>query len=64
MFIRDRLLHKQPVFSFEFFPPRTEKGETNLLRSLERLAPLEPDYVSVTYGAGGSTRARTREIVA
>lgn len=64
MFIRDRLQHKQPVFSFEFFPPRTEKGETNLLRSLERLAPLAPDFVSVTYGAGGSTRARTREIVA
>ena len=64
MFIRDRLLHKQPVFSFEFFPPKTEEGETNLLRSLERLAPLEPDFVSVTYGAGGSTRARTREIVA
>lgn len=64
MFIRDRLQHKQPVFSFEFFPPRTEKGETNLLRSLERLAPLQPDFVSVTYGAGGSTRARTRDIVA
>lgn len=64
MFIRDRLQHKQPVFSFEFFPPRTEKGEANLLRSLERLAPLQPDFVSVTYGAGGSTRARTREIVA
>lgn len=64
MFIRDRLAHKQPVFSFEFFPPKTEKGEANLLRSLERLAPLEPDFVSVTYGAGGSTRARTREIVA
>ena len=64
MFIRDRLQHKQPVFSFEFFPPRTEKGERNLLRSIERLAPLSPDFVSVTYGAGGSTRARTLEIVA
>jgi len=64
VFIRDRLQHKQPVFSFEFFPPRTEKGERNLLRSIERLAPLSPDFVSVTYGAGGSTRARTLEIVA
>jgi methylenetetrahydrofolate reductase (NADPH) len=63
MFIRDRLAHKRPVFSFEFFPPRTEKGEVALLRALERLAPLEPDFVSVTYGAGGSTRERTVELV-
>ena len=63
MFIRDRLAHKRPVFSFEFFPPKTEKGEANLLRSLERLAPLEPDFVSVTYGAGGSTRSRTLDVV-
>ena len=64
MLIRERLEHKRPVFSFEFFPPKTPKGEANLLRALERLAPLEPDFVSVTYGAGGTTRARTREIVA
>lgn len=63
MLIADRLQHKRPVFSFEFFPPKTEKGEASLLRSLERLAPLSPDFVSVTYGAGGSTRARTLEIV-
>jgi methylenetetrahydrofolate reductase (NADPH) len=63
MLIRDRLRHKRPVFSFEFFPPKTEKGEANLLRSLEKLAALGPDFVSVTYGAGGSTRARTLEIV-
>ncbi len=61
--IAERLRHKRPVFSFEFFPPKTEKGETALLRSLERLAPLEPDFVSVTYGAGGSTRTRTLQLV-
>jgi methylenetetrahydrofolate reductase (NADPH) len=63
MLIRERLGHKRPVFSFEFFPPRSPEGEATLLRSLERLAPLEPDFVSVTYGAGGSTRARTLELV-
>lgn len=63
MLVRDRLQHKRPVFSFEFFPPKTEQGELNLFRSLERLAPLRPDFVSVTYGAGGSTRTRTLELV-
>jgi len=63
MLIRDRLAHKRPVFSFEFFPPKTDKGEASLFRNLERLAPLEPDFISVTYGAGGSTRTRTLEIV-
>lgn len=64
MLIRERLAHKRPVFSFEFFPPKTEKGEAVLWRSLEQLAPLSPDFVSVTYGAGGSTRTRTLDIVA
>ena len=63
MHIRDRLAHKRPVFSFEFFPPKDEQGERVLWRSLEQLAPLEPDFVSVTYGAGGSTRTRTVELV-
>ena len=63
MLIRDRLRHKRPVFSFEFFPPKTEEGEAKLWRSLEQLALLQPDFVSVTYGAGGSTRARTVELV-
>ena len=53
----------EPVFSFEFFPPKTEQGEENLVRALEELVRLEPAFVSVTYGAGGSTREKTIEIV-
>ena len=53
----------EPVFSFEFFPPKTAEGEARLAAALEALRPLEPDFVSVTWGAGGSTRAKTIEIV-
>jgi methylenetetrahydrofolate reductase (NADPH) len=49
--------------SFEFFPPRTEAMYDQLWASIERLAPLQPNFVSVTYGAGGSTRERTHEVV-
>jgi len=49
----------EPTFSFEFFPPRTEEGERNLRETLTALRELKPDFVSVTYGAGGSTRDRT-----
>jgi methylenetetrahydrofolate reductase (NADPH) len=49
--------------SFEFFPPRTEAMEAQLWRSIERLAPLNPAFVSVTYGAGGSTRERTHSTI-
>jgi methylenetetrahydrofolate reductase (NADPH) len=50
--------------SFEFFPPKTESMETTLWSSIETLAPLGPRFVSVTYGAGGSTRERTHNTVA
>jgi methylenetetrahydrofolate reductase (NADH) len=52
-----------PVFSFEFFPPKTEAGERNLYAALAELRELRPSFVSVTYGAGGSTREKTIEIV-
>src|SRR5437016_8857203 len=53
----------EPIFSFEFFPPKTEAGIESLFASLKALRPLAPSYVSVPYGAGGSTRGRTQEIV-
>ena len=49
--------------SFEFFPPNTEKANETLWNSIQRLSPLKPSYVSVTYGAGGSTRERTHATV-
>ena len=49
--------------SFEFFPPKTAEMEQSLWESIGRLAPLKPNFVSVTYGAGGSTRERTHATV-
>jgi len=63
MRIDDILAAGGPVFSFEFFPPKTEAGERNLYSALAELRTLEPSFVSVTYGAGGSTREKTIEIV-
>jgi methylenetetrahydrofolate reductase (NADH) len=63
MRIDELLASGEPVFSFEFFPPKTEQGERNLYEALAELRTLDPSFVSVTYGAGGSTRAKTIEIV-
>jgi methylenetetrahydrofolate reductase (NADPH) len=53
----------EPTFSFEFFPPKTEKGEETLFRALAELQPLQPAFASVTYGAGGTTQGKTLDIV-
>jgi methylenetetrahydrofolate reductase (NADPH) len=55
--------HRRIAVSFEFFPPATEEMEKTLWESIERLKPLSPQFVSVTYGAGGSTRERTHATV-
>jgi methylenetetrahydrofolate reductase (NADPH) len=57
------LLGKSPTFSFEFFPPKDEEGVTRLFQTIAELKPYEPAYVSVTYGAGGSTRKLTVDLV-
>ncbi len=63
MKIRNRLNPSKPCFSFEFFPPKTPEGVENLWHALEDLRTLEPGFVSVTYGAGGSTRKGTIDLV-
>jgi methylenetetrahydrofolate reductase (NADPH) len=60
----DQILGRgQPTISFEFFPPKSEAGFNQLYQTIEDLHPLRPSYVSVTYGAGGSTRQKTVELV-
>ena len=62
---RSRLVgHGEIAVSFEFFPPKTERMEEALWAAIGRLKPLAPEFVSVTYGAGGSTRERTHATVA
>ena len=61
--IKERLYNGNKVFSFEFFPPRTKNGEKLLKSTLDQLSQMQPDFVSVTYGAGGSTREKTEKIV-
>ena len=57
------LLASGRTFSFEFFPPKTDGAQLSLGRTIAELEPLGPSFVSVTYGAGGSTRQRTHEVV-
>ena len=63
MKLSDILAGPGPHFSCEFFPPKTDKGEENLWQCIQELAVIDPAYVSVTYGAGGSTQDRTKRIV-
>jgi len=63
MRIADAFRSGQAVFSFEFFPPRSDEAAAQLREAIAALRALRPDYVSVTYGAGGSTRQRTIELV-
>jgi methylenetetrahydrofolate reductase (NADPH) len=64
MRVIDLLDQGRPTFSFEFFSPRDDDGVTALFTAIAQLRELGPDFVSVTYGAGGNTRARTVELVA
>src|SRR5215217_855048 len=65
MRIDERLAEGRPCFSFEFFPPKTQDGERNLQNALDELSGMDPTFVSVTYGAGGTIgqRAKTIDIV-
>jgi methylenetetrahydrofolate reductase (NADH) len=63
MRIEDIIGGSRPCFSFEFFPPKTPEGEEKLFETVAALRTLEPSFVSVTYGAGGGTRALTVDIV-
>jgi len=63
MHMHEILKRDQTVFSFEFFPPKTDKGWDSLTSRLDAFEKLDPSFVSVTYGAGGSTRERTHDLV-
>ncbi len=61
--ITDIFAQKPKTFSFELFPPKTDLGYQNLLKTIEELASLKPDFISCTYGAGGGSRDKTFDIV-
>jgi methylenetetrahydrofolate reductase (NADPH) len=63
MHISEVLRKHNPAISFEFFPPKTQEASQELFQTISALMPLKPAYVSVTYGAGGSTRERTHDLV-
>ena len=63
MLVKDLLENHKTTFSFEFFPPKEDAAADRLLQTISNLMPLGPSYVSVTYGAGGTTRDRTHDLV-
>src|SRR5262249_39609783 len=63
MHIRDIFQDRRTTFSFEFFPPKTDRASDELFRTIAHLQSLRPSFVSVTYGAGGSTRERTPDLI-
>ena len=63
MHIQDIFQSRATTFSFEFFPPKTDQASTELFATIAHLQALQPSFVSVTYGAGGSTRERTHDLV-
>jgi methylenetetrahydrofolate reductase (NADPH) len=63
MHIRDIFARHKTTFSFEFFPPKTDAAAEQLFEHVRQLESLKPAFVSVTYGAGGSTRERTHNLV-
>ncbi len=63
MLVREILEQHRPSFSFEFFPPKDDEGWEKLFANISELMPLKASYVSVTYGAGGSTRDRTHNLL-
>lgn len=63
MHARDLFARSKPTFSFEFFPPKSDEAAETLFETIRELEALHPDFVSVTYGAGGGTRERTHQLV-
>src|SRR5262245_55905452 len=63
MHIQDIFAQDATTFSFEFFPPKTDEASEELFRNIATLQSLKPSFVSVTYGAGGSTRERTHDLI-
>ncbi|MBI9098852.1 MAG: methylenetetrahydrofolate reductase [NAD(P)H] [Spirochaetaceae bacterium] len=63
MLVKDILKRQKLTVSFEFFPPKNESGWEDLYETISKIMPLKPSYVSVTYGAGGSTREKTHDLV-
>ena len=57
--LKERFAEEKPLFSVEFFPPKDDAGGERMLQTATQLEPHQPDFVSITYGAGGSTRATT-----